>query len=540
MIPLAHLGYPALAVLTGLALWPAWSGRPAAWWNGRPAFAVLLAVTLLLAHAPALGHPRELPNPDEAQLIAGALTLRHEFAPWRSVDLSTSGPVSVFPLLVGPADFQQARWLAALAVATTLVLGWLALTTRRDDGFARIGALPVVAFFVFMQDIELFQFSSEHVAITLLAGAAGVWLAATAHGEKLPSRPAAFGLGVCLGGAVMAKLQSVPCVAWLGLFTGTLMLLDGRVRRARRLAVCGALLAGGLLVPAGFALLAAGQGVLADFIHSYALNNVHYVSGMEHYSHSYEPASVWGLNYLLKPAALLLLAGLLASRRFAPADRWTALLALGWLAAAIVAIMLPGRNSRHYWFFVFGPVLFALGAVISPAWRASLTRWPALAARQRWAQLALVAFLLGLPVAHRLASSRDLALAGSLAEPQTVQGAGEKIRGLARPGDALTIWGWRPELHVFSGLPQGTRDAHSQWQIAAIPQRDYYRRRFLADLDRTKPRFFVDAVGPGGFGFTDRAAAGHETFPPLAELIRTHYTFLGETEAMRLYVRHAD
>ena len=39
-------------------------------------------------------------NPDESQLIAGALTLPLDPVPWRGVDGFTSGPLNFYPLLI--------------------------------------------------------------------------------------------------------------------------------------------------------------------------------------------------------------------------------------------------------------------------------------------------------------------------------------------------------------------------------------------------------------------------------------------------------
>lgn len=529
-------GYLALAALTGLTLWSIARPQPGAWWQRRRVFAGLLGLTIVAAHAPTLGFRQELANPDEAQLLAGALTLRHHFAPWLSVDLSTAGPVSVLPLFLAPADFLGARWCAALCSAAAVVGCFLALTCVQDNPAARIAALPVAAFFAFMQRIEFFQFSTEHMATVLLAAAMWIWMAATAAGERPPRAGPAFGFGLCLGGAVMSKLQSAPCAAWLAVATGCLLLLDARIPWPRRIAVLAVQAAGCCTIPLCFGLLAVAQGVLPDLLNSYGLNNVHYVTSINHDSAAgYQPAMIWGLNYLLKPVFAVLLACLVTAPAFTPAERRTGLVAAGLLASAIFAVVLPGRGFGHYWFLVLGPVLLASGTTLAPAGRWLAARGPR---QHRWGLLALVPVLLGPPVAHRLWSSRDAALAPEFTGQKTVQGAGEKLRALARPGDTLTVWGWRAELHVYSQLPQGTREAHTQWLIQAIPQRDYYRQRFLADLARTQPRFIADAVGPRGFGFTDRATAGHEIFPAFTELLAQHYAYLGETEDIRLYVRH--
>ena len=533
-------GYVALALLTVLTLSAIVRPQPGAWWQGRASFGVLLGLTIITAHAPTLNFRQELTNPDESQLLAGALTLRQSFAPWRSVDLSTAGPVSVLPLLIIPASFPGARWCAALCSTFTILLSWLALTGVRDNRLARIVALPVATFFVFMQGIELFQFSTEHMAVLLLAAAACIWLTTTAGGETpLRARPA-LALGFCLGAAVMAKLQSAPCAAWLAATLGGLVLIDGRVAGPRRAAVFALLATGSLGIPLCFVALAAAQGVLPDMVHSYWLNNLHYVSSMEGGATGYQPSLVWGLNYLLKPVGVILLGCFFTLRSFSPAERRTAFVTVGLLASAIFAVVIPGRGFGHYWLFVLGPVLLSLGAGLAPAWRWFAALRPDSPALQRWAMTGLVPLLLVLPVAHRLKSSRDEALAAQIAGIRPVQTAGERLHALANPGDALTVWGWRPELHAYSGLPQGTRDAHTQWQIQAIPQRDYYRRRFLHDLAVTRPRFIADAVGPRGFAFTERAKAGHEVFPAFQKLIERDYDYLGETDGIRLYSRHAN
>jgi hypothetical protein len=538
---ISNLGYVVLTALTILALWPLGNSRPAAWWNGRGAFAGLLLLTIMVAYAPALDRREELLNPDESQLIAGALTLRGHFAPWLSVDLSTAGPVSVLPLLLTPANYVSARWLAALLVAAAVVFCWLALTSTGDDALTRVAALPVATFFAFMQDTELFQYSTEHVAALLLAIAVWLWMSATAGGENPLKRGPALGLGVCVGAAVMAKLQSAPGAAWLALAPGGLALLDSRLAWSRRLTVFACLMAGTACVPVFFIVLAAAQGALPDLVQSYVLNNLHYVGSMKHERTGilgYQPAVVWGLNYLLKPVGILMLACLAAGRKFSGAERRIAIVSLGLLVASIAAVALPGLGSRHYWFFVLGPVVLAFGSVACPAWRCLRARLPGSAARQRWVIAGLVPLLLCLPVAHRLRTNRDEALAGVLTQIPTVVGAGQKLHELARPGDKLTVWGWRSELYVYSGLPQGTREAHTEWLIEAIPLRDYYRQRFLGDFMRVQPRFFADAVGTGSFTYPDRAKAGHETFAALRELINRDYDYIGEIDTVRIYTRH--
>jgi hypothetical protein len=101
----------------------------------------------------------------------------------------------------------------------------------------------------------------------------------------------------------------------------------------------------------------------------------------------------------------------------------------------------------------------------------------------------------------------------------------------------LAVWGWRPEIFVETGLPQGTRDSLTERQMSENPMRDYFRGEFLADVRANQPAFLVDAVGPGGFIYQDRAATGIATFPALAAVVEHSYHRVGELDGFVLYVR---
>ena len=69
------------------------------------------------------------------------------------------------------------------------------------------------------------------------------------------------------------------------------------------------------------------------------------------------------------------------------------------------------------------------------------------------------------------------------------------------------------------------------------PMIEYYRTRFVSDLQRTRPRWFIDAVGGENFFYKDRAATGHEILPDLAREIREHYELIDDVDGSRLYRR---
>src|SRR5688572_6555404 len=97
------LGWCGMIALVGLTLQSARSGSSTkttigwTWWGLAGAVLLCFRWELILA-------PFEF-NPDEAQLIAGALTLRHDPVFWRSVDGLTAGPFVFIPLI--PATFTE-------------------------------------------------------------------------------------------------------------------------------------------------------------------------------------------------------------------------------------------------------------------------------------------------------------------------------------------------------------------------------------------------------------------------------------------------
>ena len=106
--------------------------------------------------------------------------------------------------------------------------------------------------------------------------------------------------------------------------------------------------------------------------------------------------------------------------------------------------------------------------------------------------------------------------------------------------DILVMEGNLPTGHkttVRTGLPQATREAHTERQIQDSAARDFYRERFLADFRRAPPTFFVDGIVPENFAFNDRRVHGFERWPELARIIGLDYFVLESVEGYRIYRR---
>ena len=83
-----------------------------------------------------------------------------------------------------------------------------------------------------------------------------------------------------------------------------------------------------------------------------------------------------------------------------------------------------------------------------------------------------------------------------------------------------------PSYYVETGLIPATRDAIGHFIIERGQYQDYYRQRYLGDLKRSPPAFFIDAMAAGVFvwKWPDFKFRRHESFPELAEFVDENYT----------------
>ncbi len=530
--------WPAMALLLAWALAPHF--RATAPYGRSPWFGALaIALTLLAWRWPWLLAASEF-NPDESQMIGGAMALARDPVFWRSVDGTTSGPLNYYVLLpiawLGlPLDFFTGR-LAGLAMAGGGGFAlYCALRRITDEPVARLGVLPPTLFFATTVDPDFFHYSSEHV--TLLLGPVSLWLIVRyrtdAAGGLWNLRLAA----VAAGAIPWAKLQGVPIAGVLLLWIAWLAWSSATAVTARIRALLSVTLAG-LAASLTFAVMTAWTGVFEVMLHRYVLQNAAYVDATANL-----PSSLPGLlrraTEFGQFTALLLLAVVLALSASVALGRqkrrpgelfWVAWV---WLGAATFAIAVPRREFLHYLLLAVTPLALVAAVALAECWRGARAR-----ARQMLVAVFVVAGFAA-PLAWRAQHGVPFLIGGLLDQWQRpAHGDGAILRTLRRPGDTLAIWGWSARTYIEAGMPQATRDTHTFWATGEQPGHDPIRQVFLADFRAALPPFFVDAVGEGAFFYTDRDKHGHENFPELAEEIRRHYTALIDLGFSRVYIRN--
>ncbi len=540
----------AFAAATAAAFFPARADAPPAVRRGNAAlFGLGIFAVLAAFRWPVWFYPRDL-NPDEAQIVAGALTLDRLPVYWKYVDGTTHGPWCEYLVLAAhwlgaPLNYVTARVVGTLLQAGALLAAWGTLRCFTHERAARLGILPGLAFWSFVSWDDFVHYATELPSVFFLA--ASGWLAARLLRTPVPGRRhlVLAGLaGLALGANPFAKLQSVPAALALALAV-LAWLWRGRadLAAALRWRLGGAFIAGGLLP--GLMLLGflGIYGLWEHFRASYLLSALDYVALSEHrpaempmrflHFSATEPAFAWLFWGALGFA--LLYARTAAATPALRAARITAWVLLG---ATLYGVLRPGREVVHYLHFLVIPLTLLAGFTLAIA----LAETGAADRIRPWQQrlpYVWFALLLLLPQAYSRVNGSWNRFAGFVGEylREPVSPAADFIRQRAGTGDTLAIWGWEPHLLVETGLPHGTREAQTANQIMDWPLRPYYVTRYLWDMEHRQPDWFVDVVGPGSFAFEAREIQAHETVPALRDLIATRYELVAEFGSKRIYRR---
>jgi hypothetical protein len=187
--------------------------------------------------------------------------------------------------------------------------------------------------------------------------------------------------------------------------------------------------------------------------------------------------------------------------------RWTV-----WILISLAGVVAGLRFFPRYYFQIL-PVVVLLAARGFAEMRGKVGRPRPLAGvvshgfpGSGWCGYLLAALLL-IPLARfaptyflaaRDAGWRDTAM------DRDSRAAARMVRAAAKPGDTLFVWGYRPEIYVYSHLPAATRFLDSQ-PLTGVPADRHLTqstpvetgqsRARRAELAASRPTFVVDGLG---------------------------------------------
>ncbi|HUB66987.1 MAG TPA: hypothetical protein VL981_05835 [Candidatus Methylacidiphilales bacterium] len=330
-------------------------------------FLAFMAAALFACRYPAFFYPEHL-NPDEAQMVAQAITYESHPVPWRDVDGGTAGPLDSYTLLwCVPFGFQPtyltSRFFELLLVLGMLIFLYGASRHVAGDLAARLGLLPAFVFLAVTAFGEFIHYSTEEVSV-FLAGAAVFLLTGWRR------RPGSFfscaAVGFILGLLPFAKLQSILLGGFLGLTAMGFLWTSPRLTRREALARITVLASAALLPGAIIVGIVAWTGAFDDFWTFYiqmsqAYTVVYPTFGEElaariaHVKWLLDPREyiAFPIYLTLIPSAVLVLHFLAARPRWPRAARrwlaWTLLFAL----VSVITVLSSPVAYPHYLFYLF-------------------------------------------------------------------------------------------------------------------------------------------------------------------------------------------
>ncbi len=553
LVPVAAAVF--LLALVGWRCWRIFHPRPSSLDNPAIYFA-LVFVAMLGLRWMSITEEHEF-NADESQMLAQAMRFVSHPVPWRDVDGTTSGPLNSLALTVplwcgAPATWAMDRLVLFVANCAVVLLAYLSLRCFIARMEAQFALTPLILFFAFTVSSDFVHYSSEVLSSVLIA--AGFFLLLREWTARRLSKAALFLLGIILGAIPFAKLQATPLGAFLGI--AGLLLIFAKHRQAgdalnRCLGDGVALVFGSAVVPALILGIVAANGALGDFWTSYIVSSNKYAAAefaLPSGKLAHVPSAVRRTVYvgyiLVQPAnlgmfffsgmgALAALLGIYRNAKTGFAREFAVPLAMvaGCGATTTLCFYVAGKPFMHYGLLIVPSLALFIGFVFwggktVMGWAGPTPLTPG-SSGKRWLVI-FVVFAIGL---QSYSASMRIIQVFTAANPppeSSVPAWSNAVREASRTGDEMSVWGWMAEAYVRTGLPPATRDAIGHYVVSEGPLKEYYRARYLRDLERSRPAIFIDAVGDGALvwnGWT--VAQKHEGFPDLAKFIDDNYSLIG-------------
>jgi hypothetical protein len=505
-------------------------------------FTLAAVLFLFVAKAPLLFLSRPV-QADEAQYGANALLAKDGWLNWDNLDSGSSGPlqsmVQAWPVAYGGDVTYTTIHLTGIVLTCIIVAAMYGVVrTRVGPSISIIVCFPAILFLGGITHWEIDHASSTlpPMALTLLGTLAVAHLLSERRKDGPGMHAIALSAAFALGLIPLVKPHAAIMGAYVG---GALLLVYAGGAQLWRWRIIRAVL---LIVFAVVPSVISVAGVLAsgrwtDFTLEVFGYTEGYMPGGRELAIAWARAGwafikaglqepLLGVFYLMVALAYLYLGGLWL-KRWRQSGAFT-IFALGLLAVSIVSVLMPARGHLYYLLIII-PIL-PISAAALAAETVSLAGW--------WAKpsyLTLVAgaaALLLLPGTIWDAVNSPAALATAALSQTGPRFAAPRILSFLAPSpDArLAVFGYMPHFYIDAQLRPGTRETSSENMIVNRPHRDDYRRRYIEELDRSRPEIFIDTVGKGSFVYVDPAAEGVGTVPGLRARLDAHYELISSAD----------
>lgn len=484
-------------------------------------------------------------NPDEGLWIACTKVLLQDPRPWVSVDMSTSGPLVLIPLLILkilglPLDFGSLKIASGFTVATTLFFTYLTYRKLFEVTIARLSILLVAVVLSLTSHLDLIAYNGEQMPLLFLSIALLLLSDSfTSHSQKLKNFILA---GVFLGMLPFSKLQSAPMGVLVAI--GAIILLI--YRKYPRKHIFYFVLAG--LLPTGLVILwLSVMGGLSHFWNSFIMFNLFYsVSGAEEPVFLFEKLRLaWNLIFSADDAVFYFQAstciGLFCLLFTNYAKLWKQkkqlyilIFTFLFFITSLFCIGQPYRWFFHYVQFAFLPASLLTTSLLSVALSTNdSTRHQFVILFLSTLFICLLTFYHLLDFHPRYQQLAEVRKDGYANLPEVIKA----LNKYTKPGDRIVTWGWCNTFYSDTDLIMGTRYADTYGILRKTRYTEFFQNILLSDMEKNKPEIFLDANSPKAEFFASRWDYGFHHFPAIANYIKKNYKQMGEVDGFRIYVR---
>ncbi|WP_165933491.1 glycosyltransferase family 39 protein [Arundinibacter roseus] len=476
---------------------------------------------------------------DEADWLVGAATFYKDPYFWKSVDGTTSGPLSIIPLsliplLGGVLSYVSVRLFALLVYLLPGVLfTYLGLKNVYGRNIATLTVIPLAGVMAVTQNLNAYNGEFPILFLTALSfylysitpsrwKAAFYFFAGVVMGLFVYSKPQAIPLGMIIALGFLWKLLNIqaPGKYWL-LF-----------------------IFGGLFPSILVSIYLSANHLWLDFINSYIYNNLFYggvhgafgndytagdiLSKMLDYLVSQPEYSYWMLTGLVS----FLIGFLFVTTSFFQLNDDSGrelLFALFMISFAFFCTVKPLTFFYHYQNILLVPIAWLTGTSFATAHRLfgslnveSIVFKPLL--KNVFIPFFFVFTLLLGSIQAIEHTEPTLFLLGGTEDRRSLEA--KMISTYTQPNEKMAIWGWNTPLFIDTQLLQGTRDGHTHYHMHPIKLQDYYLERYVKDLIQNQPTVLVETfIGYSAliFGAEGRKKFGLENYPVVYDYVKTHY-----------------
>jgi hypothetical protein len=492
-------------------------------------WAFLLGLILVFALRWATQPSFEL-NPDTSAWISGAISAAQSDTPlWTLLTHSDSRPLVVLPLYVLETIGISVTWFVADLMG--VLLWWVSmglfysiLRRRLGGWWALFYTAPLLIFQAAVLDADLVAYNAEHICVLMILGP--VWWYLKPRTSRDPSWHYLL-VGFWLGLFPFAKMQIVPMGGMIALF----FLFE--TLRNKSYASSLFLVTGGVLPTALVNLYYTRYDGLATFWNDYFWNYYYYS-----FTQTYADIPVqerFGVGFIVQffgqtantrafwlGVALLLLLAFVAWIRYRTVPPRSHMLAFSLFWLSFYATVQAGNLYSHYLLLLVIPALLLVVL--------GLTTYLPRLAPSLWG-----AFLLALVLQSFYNGWHHPNWEVMKTNPLQEQVVRDQIAHSVEKGQKMTIWGYADRFFVWQHVAAGNRLSHTFWAYWPSPLLEYRQRQCIQDMEHNQTDWFLDFTESGMP--LNEAAFKHDTFPLIADYIRSQYQYVTTVGGVHFYKR---